>query len=304
VEFDPARLPIHESRDPPDMPNDQPLLRSGVNFPATTWVMSALCVLLTLAHHTSNSLPYTSLWYRIGHFGHLPAEVIWSGHWPALFTTFFIHGDPARPLLTVAHLGFNLVVLIQAGRVLEASLHPLAYYLFFVLSAIVGSSAELALTGSSGVGASGVVYAMFGLLWAGRSRDEEWAEVANPMSIGFVVGWAFLCVALTWLNIIRVANAAHFAGLFFGLSVGWVFVTGRHRIVGAVTLAGLAAVVALSLTWLPWSPRWTFWKGTQAMVQGRYDEAINWFEQSGRLGFEPAYVSRNIQIARERASGQ
>jgi membrane associated rhomboid family serine protease len=255
-------------------------------------------VLLTLAHHTSSTLPNTSLWYRLGHFGHLPAEAIWSGHWPALFTTFFLHGDPARPLLTVLHLGFNLLVLIQAGKVLEATLHPLAYYLFFVLSAIVGSAAELALSGQTGVGASGVVYAMFGLLWSGRTEDEEWAEVANPFSISFVVGWAVLCVLLTWLKIVPVANAAHFAGLTFGVVVGWLFVSRRRRFFSALVLGGLGAMVILSITWLPWSPKWTYWKGMRAMQEARYDQAIDWFERSGRLGFPDAYVAQSVKAAR------
>ncbi len=280
------------------IPAEETQTRGSANPPILTWVMSVLCVILTLAHYTSANLPPTSPWHRIGHFGHLPATAIWSGQWPALFTTLFIHGQAGHPILTAMHLGFNLMVLIQAGRVLEATLHPLAYYLFFVAAAMVGSGAELALTGSTGVGASGVVYAMFGLLWAGRKRDEEWAEVANPLAIWLVVGWAVICVILTQFKVIAIANGAHFAGLFFGLAVGWVFIAKRHRFWGALILSGLAAVVILSLTWLPWSPYWNFWKGVKAREARRYDEAVDWFERSARLGMPEWQVAGNIAWTR------
>lgn len=270
--------------------------RRGISPPVLTWVMSILCVVLTVAHQTSERMnfPPGSFWYRMGHFGHLPATSIWGGQWPALFTTFFIHGDPARPFLTVLHLGFNLIVLLQAGSVLEKTLHPLAYYLFFVLSAIVGSGTELAITGSTGVGASGVVYAMFGLLWAGRKHDEEWADVANPPAIAMVIGWAFFCVILTWLHIVRIANGAHFGGLLFGLAVGWLFYAPRRRPLAIVMLGSMSALVVMSLTWMPWSPYWTFWKGVKARRERRYVEAISWFERSGRLGMDPLFVRKNI----------
>ncbi|MBI3721888.1 MAG: rhomboid family intramembrane serine protease [Fimbriimonas ginsengisoli] len=259
-----------------------------------TWVMSGLCVVFTLAHYTSAHLATTSLWYRVGHFGHLPATAIWSGQWPALFTTLFIHGQPDRPFLTLGHLGFNLIVLLQAGRALEATLHPVAYYLFFVSAAMIGSSAELAVSGSTGVGASGVVYAMFGLLWAGRRKDEEWADVANPLAVRLVVGWAIVCLILTRLNVIAIANAAHFGGLLFGLGVGWFFVERKYRLLGGLVLGGQVGLLAISLVWLPWSPYWTFWKGVQARKALRYQEAIEWFEKSRRRGMTDWQVESNI----------
>lgn len=268
--------------------------RNGINTPVLTWVMSGLCVLLTLANQTSGHSPVSSFWYRIGHFGHLPATAIWEGHWPALFTTFFIHGDPARPLLTLAHIGFNLFVLIQAGRVLEATLHPIAYYFFFVMAAMIGSGAELALSGSTGVGASGVVYAMFGLLWAGRAKDKEWAEVANTSAIAMVVGWAVICVVLTRMRVMNIANAAHFAGLLFGLAVGWVFIAKRFRLIGGFLLVALTSLVVLSLTWLPWSPYWTFWRGVESRRHRQYAQAIDWFNRSQGLGMDPSLVGQNI----------
>jgi rhomboid protease GluP len=67
------------------------------------------------------------------------------------------------------HLGFNLYWLVILGRDLEQALGRWKLVALFVCAAFVSSAAQLAVGGSTGIGFSGVGYAMFGLLWMGRA---------------------------------------------------------------------------------------------------------------------------------------
>jgi len=256
---------------------------SEAHPPIMTWALCALCVLLTVANQTSAGMAGT-LWYQIGQFGFLPATAIWEGHYAALFTSVFIHGSVASLMNTVIHLGFNMLWFLRLGSLLEATMNPLSYALFFIASSVVGAGAELALAGQTGVGASGVVYAMFGLIWAGRFQVAAWRTVATRETFNFFVGWGLFCVFATWMGALRIANAAHGGGFLFGLAVGSLFVAKRNRLPSAAALLALIALTVMSVTWLPWSAAWTQWKGDRALARRQYDTAIYWYRRSIRVG--------------------
>jgi GlpG protein len=253
--------------------------------------MVGLCVLLTLAHHTSAWLPGT-FWGQIGQFGVLPATAIWEGHYAALFTTVFVHAN-------ILHIGFNMLYLLAFGAILEATLNPLQWALFFIASAVAGSGVELALTNQTGIGASGVVYAMFGLLWAGRREVPLWQLVATPKNMRIVLGWGLFCIAATWLGVLRIANGAHVGGFLFGLAVGWLFVAHRRQWLAGVLLTALILITVLSVRWMPWSGAWCEWKGNHEAAQQEYAAAIQWFQRSLRLGQDPARVWAKIAVAEQ-----
>jgi GlpG protein len=257
--------------------------------PLLTYFLVGLCVLVTLAFHTSQQMPGT-LWFRIGRFGVLPSEAIWEGNYLALFTCVFVHGD-------ILHLLFNTLWLLQLGRILELTLSPMEYALFFLTATIAGSGAELAVSGQTGIGASGVVYGMFGLLWAGRGHSPLWRAVATRDNLRLFILWGVFCVFATWAGFMHIANAAHGAGFLFGLSVGWAFYAPRRRPLWAIPLAALAALTLLSVTWMPWSGDWNFWKGGQAFDRQQYAQAIRWYERSLRWGMEPGPTWENISRA-------
>ena len=157
-----------------------------------------------------------------------------------MVTTAFVHGG-------WLHLLFDMLWLVQLGRILENTLHPLAYLGFVVAAAAVGSGCELLIPPhQTGIGMSGVVYAMFGLMWAGRSAFASWASVATPDNLRLFVLWGLFCIAGTYLHFLNIANGAHVGGFLFGLSVGYLFFTLRRHWVWAVPLVLLAGVTVFS----------------------------------------------------------
>ena len=218
-------------------------------FPWLTYLCCVLCIVLTAGWWLTEREP--------GTWGFWPAEAIWGGRWGALVTTTFLHGG-------ILHLLFNVLWLSRLGDVVERSLGHLEWGMFCLFAAFAASGAELAIFTGDAVGASGVVYALFGLAWGARRSVPSFGLVATDDNVRFMLGWMVLCFVLTTAGLWNVANAAHAAGLLFGLAVAWLFVEKplprSRRAMAAAALVALTILAVLSVTWLPWSPRWQVWR--------------------------------------------
>ena len=256
--------------------------------PILTYLLVALSVIITGAAMLGGRSG--TLLSAIGNFGYADPEQIWSGHLWGLVTTVFIHGG-------VVHLLFDMLWLVQLGRILERTLPPLTYLLLVVLSAAVGSASELLVSGQTGIGMSGVVYAMFGLMWAGRGSSAEWRSVATRENLRVFILWGLFCVAATYLHFLSIANGAHGGGFLFGLCIGFLFYSPRRRYVWAAPLALLLTACVLACTWQPWSGEWTFWKGNREYDRKQYAQAIRWYQASLRHGEDPHANWHNISLS-------
>ena len=227
------------------------------SVPILTYLLTALSVLITGASALgSQGGPLIA---RLGTFGLVDTEDIWNGRVGGLVTPVFIHGG-------VLHLLFDMLWLVQLGRILERTLPPAVYLGFILASAAVGSATEMLVSGTTGIGMSGVVYAMFGLLWAGRGYDASWRAVATRGNLQYLIGWGLFCVVGTYFHFLNIANGAHAGGFLFGLCIGYLFFSPRRRWVWAAPLALLLAANVLACTWQPWSAEWTFWKGNKELT--------------------------------------
>ena len=257
--------------------------------PILTYLLVALCMIITGASVLGGSQP-GSLLYAVGNFGYATPDQIWNGRIWGLVTTVFIHGG-------VMHLLFNMLWMVQLGRILERTLPPLTYLAFLVAAAAVGSATELLVSGTTGIGMSGVVYAMFGLMWAGRGAFSSWRAVATQDNLRVFVLWGLFCVAATYLHFLSIANGAHGGGFLFGLCIGFLCYSPRRRYVWAAPLALLLTACVLACTWQPWSGNWTFWKGNREFDRKQYAQAIRWYQASLKHGADPHDAWYNISLA-------
>jgi len=185
---------------------------------------------------------------------------------------------------------------------MEARLNPAVYVLFLAFAAAVSTASELLVSHTTGIGASGVVYAMFGLMYAGRGRYPEWQSIATRDNLRIFILWGLFCMAATALHLLNIANGAHVGGFVFGLSVGWLFAAPRRQPLWALALAGLLAVNILALTWMPWSSEWTFWKASREFDRAHYQNAVYWYKRTLAQGSEPHAAWFNIGLAWEGAA--
>lgn len=252
-------------------------------IPTITILVCIACFITTFAHYTAGNVPGENLWNRIGNSVGGTVQQIWNGHYEWLFTDNFLHANPMNGL-GFLHLLFNMYWLWRFGSVLELTMNPLAYLLFVMGSMFVSSTSEMAISGSSGIGMSGVVYAMVGLMWAGRGSHPSWRSLVTKEIFQFFLIFGGLCIITTYTHIQPIANGAHFGGLLFGLSTGAICYAPRKRLLWLVPLLLLLTIDVLSVTWMPWSAKWTVWKGEKSLEQHHYSQAIKWYETSIRYG--------------------
>jgi len=261
--------------------------RTASPLPLITYGLAALCVLFTLAHWTVHASPLCA---RIDAVVAPTADQIWDGAYWGLVTTVFVHGD-------VVHILFDVLYLVQLGRAMELQMSPWAYIGFVIAAAAVSQGCEIAILGDAGIGASGVVYAMFGLMWIGRYRYRSWGDVANQQNMVVMLIWGVYCIFSTVAGFMLVANAAHFGGLLFGLAAGWLFLAPRRKLVWAAPMTGLVLLTAVSLFWLPWSNAWLFYRAGKRFDAKDYRGAIALYHRSLRLGGDRYDNWENIRRA-------
>ena len=259
----------------------------GRPFPPVACAFCAVCALVFLAI----SLSGTSSWEDAATWGYLPAERIWAGAYWALVTSAFVHVE-------LWHVAFNVYWLWVLGGVVEWAAGGRWFIGLVLTSAFVSSAAQLGASGSTGHGASGVVYALFGLIWAARSRVPAFAAVLGEQTAPLFWIWLVGCIIATQAGAANVGNAAHVAGLILGIFVAqWWFPSGRMR---RVAVAGTSVLVALSIVplfWVPWSPTWMAHKAYEAHLAGRYDAAISWYRKSLDFGGDRPWALGNLALA-------
>ena len=263
--------------------------------PILTYLLTALSVLMHRGGGARHAGRATGGSPRHVRLRRMPEE-IWNGHlWGLVTTGVYSRRHPAPACL----ICFGWCSL---GAVLERTLPPAVYLLLIALSAAVGSASELLISGQTGIGMSGVVYALFGLMWAGRGAYPAWRTVATPENLRLLVYWGLFCVATTYLPFLHflglnIANGAHGGGFLFGLCIGYLFYSPRRRWVWAAPLVLLLTACILACTWQPWSGEWTFWKGNREFDRTHYAQAIHWYQASLKHGEEPSPLWHNIGVA-------
>lgn len=229
-------------------------------------------------------------WDTLSRFGYLPPDSIWNGGYWALVTSVFVH-------LALWHVAFNVYWLWVLGSRLERAIGSLPFLAFFITSAFVSSSFQLAVSGGTGIGASGVVYAIFGFMWPTRHRCSQFNEVLDARTVQIFIIWLVGCVVASHLKVWEVGNAAHISGLLFGGAVaGAFFLPFKPRLV----LTGLVALIIFSiipLFWCPWSVTWLSHKAYKAHAAARYGAAIDRYAQIIHLDPDNAWAYLNRSYA-------
>ncbi len=236
--------------------------------PWVTIAAIAICVLIFVGINSEKA----NSWDALSKWGYLPAARIWSGSYWGFVTNGFVHIAPW-------HLAFNMYWLWFLGGRMELAIGWWRYLLFVVVATFVSSASEVAIAGVNGIGASGFVYAIFGFMWIARDRFPSFRAILTPQLIkGFLV-WLVGCIVATYLDILQVANAAHFFGLLFGVLVAYAFVAPRWQLAARGGLAALIACSIVPLFWCPWSNQWLSQQAYQAHLARDHHRALDLYSR-------------------------
>ncbi len=126
-------------------------------------------------------------------------------------TAIFLHAD-------LMHLLYNMFALALFGSILEKIIGGKRLAVVFLASGIIASFAAFLFYPAS-LGASGAIFGILGALAILRPRMTVWLYVPMPM-IAAIFVWAAIDL-LGFFYPSGTANAAHLAGLAFGLAAGF-----------------------------------------------------------------------------------
>ncbi|HYF29529.1 MAG TPA: rhomboid family intramembrane serine protease [Chitinophagaceae bacterium] len=163
---------------------------------------------------------------------------IFNGDYWGLITSNFLHVE-------IWHIAFNLYWLWVLGRKIEQESSKGLYILLILSSALVSSLAQLAFSDNTGIGLSGIGYALFGYIVVKSRTDEAYKNYLDRNTIYLFIGWLALCVVLTKTGAWNIGNAAHIGGLLWGALLAF---TARYArpvpwAAGIVYLASLTALI-------------------------------------------------------------
>jgi membrane associated rhomboid family serine protease len=221
-------------------------------------------------------------------------EPVWEGELWRLLTSVFVH-DRSSPL----HVAFNALWMWRLGKGLETWMGSLRFAAFFVAAA-VGSSAAQLLTDVPGIGLSGVVYALVGILFVLREEEQFAADLMPSGLVQFFVVWFFICIALTYYHWYPVANVAHGAGAV----IGWLFgraILARRRIFALLGVSLTCGALALATLYMPWNGYYDFHRGLACFDRKDYTGAVKWFDLAAKrlTGENQERARHNAELARD-----
>ena len=237
-----------ESQTRSSQPEDGSRSRFGEGWP-TPWLTYGIVAVCLSIFGYLNLATGTPSFERVTEFLAPRSVTIWPGAYWGLITPAFVH-------LAFWHLFFNLWVAKDLGQVMEPVMGRLRFLALVLGSAAASHGTELAISGQTGIGFSGVIYALFGYAMAMRRVEPMFEIITNRRTIQWLLGWAVLCMALTAFKIWNVANAAHFGGLVFGYCVGAARIAPRFRAAYGAALIAVSGLAVLSAFYAPWSPAW------------------------------------------------
>jgi membrane associated rhomboid family serine protease len=226
----------------------------------------------------------------------LDQRAFWAEPW-RLLTSTVVHAN-------FIHVGFNVWWMWLLGTYVEASFGHLRALGLMLLLAVGSAAAEYTFS-TGGVGLSGVVYGLFGFLWALDRYSMRHRGAMDRQRTRFFVFWFFLCIVLTHFDVLRIANVAHGSGAVFGGLVGVAFaLPGAKRY---ASIAGLAALLGVStagatefrgLVNPTAAATQAFDDGIKAFEAERWEDAIAQFEKAAESDLTAAAAWYNIGLCK------
>lgn len=215
-----------------------------------------------------------------------------------LFTSMFAHAD-------LLHLGFNCYWCWRLGGEIERELPRLHFLILIVGSTIGGSLAELATSGQTGIGMSGMIYGLFGFMLVTQNQHPVFRRTLDAGTIRLLTGWLLVCFALDASGIMPVANFAHLGGLITGLLAGLASHEGPRRKTAKLLLSLVSVAGLVSLLWAPWQDNWHYARAVSAVEAGDQGKALPYLLHYHETHPENGWVSHtaaDIKMAQKNYS--
>lgn len=224
-----------------------------VIFPVFTFLLILWCCVVHYLIHTVMSADqdqYIDMLTKLG----APTLVnpYFEPKWK-LLTSCYVHSQGM-----LMHLLFNMMWLFQLGPLMERGIGTAKTVLFVVATGFISSAIATATEGS-GIGMSGVVYALCGFMWTAWPRWTGFLEKFNGQTVKLMLFWQVICFILTFTGAMNIGNVAHISGMIYGALIGkWACAGNKHgkqwmAATVAFTLFGIACAYKPLSAWFSFS---------------------------------------------------
>jgi GlpG protein len=139
-------------------------------------------------------------------------ELLKLGQFHRWISPIFLHFGPM-------HLFFNMSATLAYGREIEQRSGSLRFLGMVLLMAVISNLAQYAVSGPTFGGMSGVDFGLFGFLWMKSRFAPDYGVALSRDSVTYMLMFAGLCVFGAFG---RIANTAHFAGMFTGMALAMI----------------------------------------------------------------------------------
>lgn len=261
------------------------LQRRGDPIPYVTQFVCAVCGLVFIGLNLEKS-PVDNPIFKWA----VPNAIeIFAGRYWGLLTAPFVH-------IEIWHVAFNVYWFWILGRAVEREVGRITLILLVVFSAVTAAGAELAVADTTGIGLSGVVYAVFGFMWMGSRRIRAFADLLPRQTVVVFLIWLVACYIATQTGVWRVANAAHLGGLLFGMAAGEAVINRRRVPLMVLAMALMFGAAVTACFWNPWSPAWLGEKALKAHKAKDYPTAIAYYQRFIARGVDKRWALFNLTI--------
>jgi rhomboid protease GluP len=134
----------------------------------------------------------------------------------------FLHGGPL-------HIGFNMLVLWQAGRLVERMFGSARFLALYMIAGVCGSMASVLWNPYvNSVGASGAIFGIIGGLFAFIRRPDSGVPATVVKDLRGSLSGFLVFNIVAGLIYPHTDNAAHFGGLVGGYLAGFLLARSLH----------------------------------------------------------------------------
>ena len=199
--------------------------RRPEHFPVVTTIIIIVNVLVFVAELTGGDA-FVMRWSEV------PATIIAGRNWVTVLTAMFMHAG-------WMHIVGNMIFLWAFGPEIEDAMGRLRYLVFYLLSGLAASLAQIAVMPHSNVpnlGASGAIAGVMGAFLVTYPRDEirallllGWWTRVTFIPAALLIGFWFVIQLFNQVGAVAtvetggVAYAAHIGGFIFGMVTGRMF---------------------------------------------------------------------------------
>jgi membrane associated rhomboid family serine protease len=252
-------------------------------FPTVTVICCLASIILFVGINFEGDLDNWAVYKK---WGGPSMTDIFSGDYWGLITSNFLHVE-------IWHIAFNLYWLWKFGKKIEFETNKLFYALLIFSSGLVSSLAQLAFSETTGIGLSGIGYALFGYLYVQSKTTIEYKNYLEKSTIKLFIFWLVLCVVLTMTGAWAVGNAAHIGGLLWGVMLA--FLCRYTRYVQWVAGFSFVILLVILIFYNPFSTSYLSFQAYDLHKKQRVNEAIEVYKKILKRDPENQFAKVNLK---------